>query len=108
MGNESRRQIDIRTQNRLKGIDSGNIPQEAKLCIFHLIGTIDNYANNINDSGNNIASETTDGYSVTYINATQIKDIIQSKSAEINDIIRTYFLEVVYNGEHLMYLGVDK
>lgn len=104
---ESRRQIDIRTQNRLKGIDKEDIPQEAKLCIFHLIGTINNYANSINGSSDNIASETTDGYSVTYVNATQIKEIIQSKSAEINDIIRTYLLEVVYNGEHLMYLGVD-
>ena len=106
---ESRRQIDIRTQNRLKDIDSENIPQEAKLCIYHLIETINNYAISIESAtGNsNIASENIDGYSVTYVKSTQIKEIIQSKSAEINDIIRTYLLGVIYNGEHLMYLGVE-
>ena len=106
---ESRRQIDIRTQNRLKEIDSENIPQEAKLCIFHLIETINNYAISIESAtGNsNIASENIDGYSVTYVKSTQIKEIIQSKSAEINDIIRNYLLEVIFNGEHLMYLGVE-
>ena len=106
---ESRRQIDIRTQNRLKGINSEEIPQEAKLCVFDLIGIIDSYVKSIDSAkGNsNIASENIDGYSVTYVKSTQIKEIIQSKSAEINDIIRTYLLEVVYNGEHLMYMGVD-
>ena len=106
---ESRRQIDIRTQNRLKGIDSENIPQEAKLCIFHLIGTIDNYAQSIESAteNSNIASESTDGYSVTYVKSTQIKEIIQSKSAEITDIIRTYLLGVIYNNQHLMYSGVE-
>ena len=106
---ESRRQIDIRTQNRLKGIDSEEIPQEVKLCIFHLIETINNYAVSIESAtGNsNIASENIDGYSVTYVKSTQIKEIIQSKSAEINDIIRNYLLEVIFNGEHLMYLGVE-
>ena len=104
---ESRRQIDIRTQNRLRGIDRANIPQEVKLCIYHLIGSIDNYAKSIDGASDNVSSETIDGYSVTYLNGTQIKEILQSKSAELNDIIRNYLLEVNYNGEHLMYLGVD-
>ena len=105
---ESRRQIDIRTQNRLKEIDSENIPQEVKLCVFNLINAINNFATSIDSAtGNsNIASESTDGYSVTYVKSTQIKEIIQSKSSEINDIIRTYLLEVIYNDEHLMYAGV--
>lgn len=103
---ESRRQIDIRTQNRLK--DSENIPQEVKLCMFNLINTIDNYAKSINSAteGGNIASESTDGYSVTYVKSAQIKEIIQSKSVEIDDTIRTYLLGVIYNNEHLMFLGV--
>lgn len=104
---ESRRQIDIRTQNRLKG--SKEIPQEVKLCIFALINTIGGYVNSIksaNESGN-IASENIDGYSVSYVNASGIQDIVKSKSAEINDIIRSYLLGVNYNGQHLMYLGVD-
>ena len=106
---ESRRQIDIRTQNRLKEVSSEKIPQEAKLCVFDLIGIIDSYVKSVDSAkGNsNIASESIDGYSVTYVKSTQIKEIIQSKSVEINDIIRTYLLEVIYNGEHLMYVGMD-
>lgn len=105
---ESRRQIDIRTQNRLKN-NSETIPQEVKLCVNALINTINNYASSIESAteGGNIASESIDGYSVTYVKSAQIKEIIQSKSIEIDDIIRTYLLEVVYNGEHLMYLGVE-
>jgi hypothetical protein len=37
-----------------------------------------------------------------------IKDIVESHQSDINDIIRAYLLGVVYNGEHLMYCGVDK
>ena len=106
---EARRQIDIRTQNRLKDIESRNIPQEVKLCVFNLIDTIDSYVTSIDSAkgDSNIASESIDGYSVTYVKSTQIKEIIQSKGAEINDIIRTYLLEVIYNGEHLMYMGIE-
>lgn len=103
---ESRRRIDIRTQNRLK--DSAYIPQEVKLCVYNLIDSMSTYdetLSNISSKGN-IASESTDGYSISYITADRISDIVKSKSAELDDIIRTYLLGVIYNGEHLMYLGV--
>lgn len=105
---EARRQIDIRTFNRLKGVDSEKIPQEVKLCEYNLINSIQEFASSTNGaiSTGNVASETTDGYSVSYINASQISDIVKSKQSEIDDIIRTYLLGVVYNGEHLMYCGV--
>jgi hypothetical protein len=106
---EARRKIDINTQNRLKGIDSEKIPQEVKLCEYNLISSINNYASSIksvNENGN-ISSENIDGYSITYVEPTSIKDIINSKSTELNDIIRTYLLEVIFNGEHLLYLGVE-
>ncbi len=104
---ESRRKIDIETQNRLVGTDSENIPQAVKLCIFSLINAIYNYASSIESAteNGNVASESTDGYSVTYVKSAQIKEIISSKSTEIDDIIRTYLLNIVFNGEHLMYLG---
>jgi len=106
---EARRKIDIETQNRLIGTNSENIPQEVKLCIFNLITAIDNYAKSITSAteNGNIASENTDGYSVTYVKSAQIKEIISSKSVEIDDIIRTYLLGVIFNGQHLMYLGVE-
>ena len=103
---ETRRRIDIRTFNRLK--DSNNIPQEVKLCEYKMIDCIAGYnetTGSIADKGN-VKSEGTDGYSISYISASEIKNIIESKSKELDDIIRTYLLGVVYNGEHLMYCGV--
>ena len=107
---EARRQIDIRTFNRLKDIDSKDIPQEVKLCEYALINGLQDFANsnsNISSNGN-VASENTDGYSISYVTADKISEIIKSKQSEIDDIIRTYLLSVVYNGEHLMYCGADK
>lgn len=106
---EARRKIDIRTQNRLKDTDSDKIPQEVKLCEYNLISAINNFAESIESAteNGNIASESTDGYSVSYVKSSSIKDIINSKSVEIDDVIDTYLLGVVFNGQHLMYLGVD-
>lgn len=106
---ESRRQIDIRTQNRLKDVDSTDIPQEVKLCEYRMINSINNYwetTNNITSNGN-VASENTDGYSISYVTVGQIQDIIKSKSVELDDIIRDYLIGVIVNGQHIMYLGVD-
>lgn len=104
---EARRIIDIRTFNRLKELE--NIPQEVKLCEYKMINSINNYITTINSaSGNNgVASEKTDGYSVSYTNATQISEIVKSKSDELNDIVRSYLLEVIINDEHILYCGVD-
>ena len=106
---EARRKIDIRTQNRLKNVNRENIPQEVKLCINSLIHSIYNYASSIDSAteNGNIASENTDGYSVTYVKSASIKDIINSKSVEIDDIIDNYLIGVIFNGQHLVYLGVD-
>lgn len=103
---EARRKIDIRTFNRLK--DSKEIPQEVKLCEYALINSINSYletTNNVANNGN-VASENTDGYSISYITSDKISEIVKSKQSEIDDIIRTYLLEVIYNEEHLMYCGV--
>ena len=103
---EARRQINIKTFNRLK--DSENIPQEVKLCEYNLINNIKSFIDSTNSaiSTGNIKSENTDGYSVSYINAEDISNIVKSKNDEIGDIISTYLLNVIYNGEHLMYRGV--
>lgn len=103
---EARRKIDIRTFNRLK--DSDEIPQEVKLCEYELINSISSFKNATDSvaSGGNVKSENTDGYSISYISASEISNVVKSKQDEIDDIIRTYLLGVVYNGEHLMYCGV--
>ncbi len=103
---EARKKIDNKTFNRL--IDSTNIPQEVKLCEYKMINSLEEFSNatsNASGSGN-IASENTDGYSVSYITADKISEIVKSKSVELEDIIRTYLLNVIVDGEHIMYVGV--
>ena len=103
---EARRQIDTRTFNRLK--DSNEIPQEVKICEYNLINTVNEFVKSTSNIANNgnVASESTDGYSISYITSDKISEIVKSKQDEINNIIRTYLLGVIYNGEHLMYCGV--
>ena len=105
---EARRRIDIRTQNRLKGIDSNDIPQEVKICEFKMINSMSSYdegLSNIADNGN-VASENTDGYSVSYITSDKISDVISSKNKELNTIMYENLVDVIVNDEHIMYAGV--
>ena len=107
---EARKQIDLRTQRRLIGINE--IPEDVKLCVFHLIQVIMNYNNSItsaNGSDGTIASENTDGYSVSYnqVNATQIQEIVKSKKVEIDDIMMNDLYGVIINNEHIIYNGVQ-
>ena len=103
---EARRQIDIYTFNRVKKLDT--IPQEVKICEYNLINSIEVFATATDSvaSGGNVKSENTDGYSISYISASEISDVVKSKQKEIEDIIRTYLLEVIIDGQHLMYCGV--
>ena len=99
---EARRQIDSRTQSRLKNSDE--VPEEVKMCTNKLINSIKTYATE--EIKGNVASENTDGYSVNYITADRISEVIKSKQNEFNEIIETYLYSVIFNGEHLLYCGV--
>ena len=101
---EARRKIDERTFGRLKNVAS--VPQEVKMCMFALINSINSYGSSTNGSNKNIASESTDGYSVSYVTGGTIQEMIQSKSVELNEIINTYLMGIVVNGEHVLYIGV--
>ena len=103
---EARRRIDNETFNRLVG--GNDIPQEVKICEYELINTIKGYIgdNNTNATNGNVASESTDGYSISYITSDKISDVVKSRETELTNIIRTYLLGIVYNNEHLMYCGV--
>ena len=102
---EARKQIDIRTQNRLKNLDT--IPDEVKMCMFNLINKIESYNTATQDANKNVANESIDGYSITYITSTQIKEIIASKNVEIQDIIMNDLYDVIVNNEHLIYVGIE-
>ena len=96
----TRREIDLRTLNRLIGVDE--IPNEVKLCEYNLIDFINKYQ--IENNNRNIQSENVGDYSVTY--NSDFKEIINSKNKEIEDIILSSLYGVIINGEHLIYIGV--
>jgi hypothetical protein len=97
---EARRKIDSRTQNRLRSVET--IPNEVKLCEYSLINTIQSY---VNETNRTIASESVGSYSVDYKD--NIKQVIENKNAELDDIILTELYGLIVNGEHVLYLGVD-
>ena len=99
---EARRKINIRTFNRLVGIDE--IPQEVKMCEYRMINSI-NEDIKANSNGN-VASESIDGYSVSYITGSQLKETMEAKNKELDDIITTYLAMVIVNGQHLIYCGI--
>lgn len=103
---EARRKIDIKTFDRLKHLSE--IPQEVKLCEFALIESISSYNEALNGVSANVASETIDGYSATYVTSVDADKVIKAKEQETNAIIRNYLLNVIIDGQHIMYCGADK
>ena len=99
---ESRKRIDSRNQNRLKGIE--DIPQEVKMCMYAIINTIENTITEKRSSS--VASESIDGYSVTYLSPSEITQVVSLKSREIEDLMFSYLLHVNINDTSLLYLGV--
>lgn len=102
---EARKKIDERTQQRLKNIDSEEIPEEVKICEFKMINSIESFAK-ATEKASIIKSENIDGYSVSYISAGEISGLIKSNNDELENIIATDLFGVIINGEHLIYLGV--
>ena len=101
---EARKQIDLRTKRRLVNLEV--IPNEVKLCDFHLIDKIMNYASAIQDtSNNNIVNESIDGYSVTYLSPSEVNNILVSKNKEFQDIMLNDLYGVIVNNEHIIYNG---
>ena len=100
---EARNQIDLRTHQRL--VNETEIPQKVKICDFNLIQKIQSYAKSTSSVGGNIASESTDGYSVSYVTSSEIKNIIISKNSELEDIMLNDLYGVIVNGEHILYNG---
>ena len=101
---ECRRIIDSRTQNRLKNVDE--IPQEVKLLENKMIQTLQGYYVSLEKAQSGVASENTDGYSVSYISSNQISQLIEGKIDVLQDLVSTYLFGVVVNNEHLLYCGV--
>lgn len=101
---ECRRIIDSRTQNRLK--DADEIPQEVKMLENKMIQNLQGYYISLNKAQSGVASENTDGYSVSYISSNQISQLIEGKIDVLQDLVSTYLFGVIVNNEHILYMGV--
>ena len=99
---EARRKVDLRTDNRLVNLENEDIPDEVKLCEYKMIDSVlKAYDEQVNRGK---SSETVGSYSVTY--NSDMKEIIKSKDAELNDLIVSELYGVEVNGEHILFCGV--
>jgi len=94
---KARGKVDERTLGRLKNLSSQIT--EVKACIFRLIEVMNN---NDTQKAKNIASENTDGYSVSYGTIDSTKE-----TKQYDDIIRDYLLTCrLEDGTPYLYCGV--
>lgn len=96
-----RKMIDERTFGRLIGIK--NIPYEVKMCTFKMLEIKEKYQT-LKTQNKTIASENTDGYSVTYRKLE--KADIEVENKELQDIIKSYLANVKIDNVPILYLGV--
>lgn len=104
---EARKDIDKYTTGKLMDLDSQI--NEVKICMYMLINEINSY-NNLsvsNDGSKVIASENTDGYSVSYLTANE--STLKANVERIKTIIKTYLAECqLEDGTPYLYVGVEK
>ena len=99
---EAQKNIDRYTFGRLQDLDEQI--NEVKVCDFKLIELLNTYSfyDNQNKS---ISSESTDGYSISYSQATE--NVSKAKINEIKAIIKTYLAECkLEDGIPYLYVGV--
>ena len=101
---EARKKIDLRTQRRL--VDQETIPEEVKVCEFQMISKINEYVEKNSNYNANYASESIDGYSVTYLTAQEIGNVIKLHDQELEDIMLSQLFGVVVEGVAILYPGV--
>lgn len=98
---EARQIIDKYTFGRLKELTTQN--QEVKLCVFKLINLEESYKS-FEAQNKGIASENTDGYSVSY--ATTSSESIKAKNDEYKDVVKTYLVDCkLEDGTPYLYCG---
>jgi hypothetical protein len=99
---EAQKNVDKYTFGRLQNLKQQI--NEVKVCIFKLIGLIDTY-NTYENQNKSISSESTDGYSISYSQATE--NVSKAKINEIKAIIKTYLAECkLQDGTPYLYMGV--
>lgn len=106
----ARKYIDKYTFGRLIELEQQS--QETKLCEYEIINKLGNYntssASGESATNRNIASESIDGYSVSYANTiTSVSQIEQGKETEIQNTIYTYLAtSKLEDGTPYLYRGI--
>ena len=101
---EAQKSIDKYTTGKLKELDSQI--NEVKICTFRLINLLNTY-NSYDNQNKSISSENTDGYSISYVQATE--NVSKAKKNEIKSIIKTDLVECkLEDGTPYLYVGVVK
>ena len=98
---EARQSIDKYTFGRLKDLEEQS--EETKLCTYKLIELINSY-NKYEAQNKGVASESIDGYSVSY--STPDSSFTMAKNNEIENVVRTYLVDCkLEDGTPYMYCG---
>ena len=97
---QARQIVDKYTFARLKDLEEQN--QDVKVCIFELVNMINSDTTNTQNKA--IASESIDGYRVSYLGTTT--DVVVAKNKEIEGIVRKYLIDCkLEDGTPYMYRG---
>ena len=97
---KARQIINERTQNRLKDVE--DIPVEVKVCVYHLVNIASSYQSKVSDVS--VASESTDGYSISYKSGT---DLTEEQKKQYDDVMETDLYGVIVDNTPILYLGVN-
>lgn len=97
---KARQIINERTQNRLKNVE--DIPVEVKVCVYHLLNIASSYQSKVSDVS--VASESTDGYSISYKSGT---DLTEEQKKQYDDVMETDLYGVTVDNTPILYLGVN-
>lgn len=98
---EARQIIDKYTFGRLKNLVTQN--QEVKLCVYKLI-ELENSYNSSEAQNKGVASENTDGYSISYRQVTS--DVIKAKNDDYKCVVKDYLVDCkLSDGTPYLYCG---
>ena len=99
---EAQKNVDKYTFGRLKDLEQQGT--EVKVCIFKLINILNTY-NSYDNQDKSISSENTDGYSISYSQATE--NVSKAKISDIKYIIQTQLAECdLEDGTPYLYRGL--
>ena len=97
---KARQIINERTQNRLKNVE--DIPVEVKVCVYHLVNIASSYQSKVSDVS--VASESTDGYSISYKSGTELTE---EQKKQYDEVMETDLYGVIVDNTPILYLGVN-